>query len=866
MVSETDPSRQTGETDGGKAESGGVLIFPRGSWPGRPVPSTLTSLVGRQHELATTIALARRPDVRLLTLTGPGGVGKTRLATSLGQALDADFPDGIVFVNLASIGHDLLVTPAIAQAMGVRAGDERTLFVRLTQSIGDQRLLLILDNFEHVIGAGIVVGELLAACPNLKALVTSRMPLHILGEQEFSVPPLDVPSVSPPPTTQELMRSPAVSLFVQRATAVKPDFVLTQMNGPVIAEICARLDGLPLAIELAAARIKILTPSALLARLSNRLTILTGGAADLPERLRTMVNAVSWSYDLLSPHEQQIFRRLSVFSGGISLDAVEQIALIEHAPSPGGGLPIDILDAITSLVDKSLIDRAEGAGGEPRFRMLEVIREFGLSKLREVDAEAEIRRRFVFYYAKMAQDSDFLLIGEDQVRRLALLDDEIGNLRAALFFATGDDATLHVDALRIASGLWRYWLARGHLSEGLSWLQKALALPTAMPDVLKAEALNNQGNLCMEMGSFDDARAVYEQSRALFERIGDDDGTATEMNNIGLIALIQGRYDEARSILKQSLKLRKDRLALPATLSNLGDIALFEDDLEAAERYHLEALHIRQEFSNTRAVAMSCHSLGSVAFQRGDMDGAKRWFQDGLRHSNELGDASSRASLETGMARVAIKEGDLPLAMDLFTRALKTWQIMGARRSMTMCFDGIAIAASVVQLDVEAAQMVGAAIALRGQIHMAVPARMRADNDALIANLTSRLGPEVYVHNVREGALLSFDQSAELAMALAQRIGELGPVAPELAERKDARPVSDEHLASLGLTRREQEVLALLARGLSDKEIAEMLFISPRTAMTHVGNILTKLGVSKRTQAVNLALRGGLDTPDDTKS
>jgi predicted ATPase/DNA-binding CsgD family transcriptional regulator len=864
MVSKPETSREAGGAAGGAADAGGMLIFPRKSMPGQHIPSTLTTLVGRQHELATTVALGKRPEVRLLTLTGPGGVGKTRLASSVGLALEPFFPDGVVFVSLATVGHDLLVTPAIAQAMGVTVGDERTLFVRLTQSIGDQRLLLILDNFEHVIGAGIVIAELLSACPHLKVMTTSRMPLHILGEQEFAVPPLNVPAVSPPPSIEELGRNPAVNLFVQRATAVKPDFVLTQANGPVIAEICARLDGLPLAIELAAARIKILTPSALLARLSDRLTILTGGAADLPERLRTMVNAISWSYDLLSPAEQRIFRRLSVFSGGISLEAVERIALVGQESGGNGRsqVPIDILDAITSLVDKSLILRAEGTNGEPRFRMLEVIREFGLAKLREVDAEGEIRRRFVAYYMQIAEESDARLIGEHQIEQLALLDAEIGNLRAALFFATGNDASLHVDALRIASGLWRYWLTRGHLSEGLAWLRQALSLPTEMPPTLKAEALNNQGNLCMEMGSFDDARALYEQSRVLFERIGDNDGTANEMNNIGLIALIQGRYDEARAVLNDSLKIRQDRLALPATLSNLGDIALFEDDLEAAERYHMEALDIRREISNTRAVASSCHSLGSVAFQRGDLEAAKRWFRDGMRLATELGDATIRASIETGLGRVAIKEGDLPRAMELFIRSLKTWQVMGSRRSLTMCFDGIAIAASVVRHDEAAAQMVGAAIALRGQIHMAVPARMRADNDALIAALTARLGDEVYARNVKEGALLSQDQSVELAMSLARRIAELGPIAPPSpATRPKVTP--SRNLASLGLTRREQEVLMLLAQGLADKEIAEALFISPRTAMTHVGNILTKLGVSKRTQAVNLALRHGLGDFDE---
>jgi predicted ATPase/DNA-binding CsgD family transcriptional regulator len=861
------------ETPSSCVETGFVL--PRRRLPGELLPQPLTTIVGRDADKVAVRSLLRRRDVRLLTLTGPGGVGKTRLGVCIASEQRNGYADGVVFIDLAPIFVARLVPTTIAQGLGLTVGDERTLLTRLTQSIGNRQMLMILDNFEQVIAAAVTIGQLLEACPRLDVLVTSRMPLHVRGEQEYTVQPLAIPLANEAATAtstarislDDLARNPSVALFVQRARAARADFALTERNAPIIADISARLDGLPLAIELAAARIKMLSPAALAARLSDRLMLLTGGARDLPERLRTMRSAIAWSYDLLTPEEQALFRRLAVFSGSASLTAAEAVAGpavdLEKAPDISPTVyrgQLDVLDGITSLLDKSLLQRAEGADGEPRFRMLATIREFGIEKARELGVLTTIRLRHLAYYTTFVAEAELALVGAEQLLWLRRFDDEIDNFRAALTFALSGPSEANAQGVRLASSLWRYWLVRGQLSEGVSWLERALALPVELPSVVRAQAFNNQGNLTLELADFARAKDLYSQALALHEAAGNQEGVADELNNLGVLLSIQGKWGDARTYFERSLTIRRelgDRTSMPNTLSNLGDIALAEGDFDLAERFQREALAIRQEMGNGRGIAITNNNLGVIALQRDDLSVAHDLFEGGLRLAQDLGDAYTRAALQYGLGRIAVRQGDVAGALEWFERSLGLWRQMGARRSIAECLDGIAAAAALAGEAHAAARLLGAAAALREHLNVGIPARMHQTIEELATDLRHRLGDETWLAERAVGRAMSLDDAIEAGFATVEAVRQ------SIAEQRAASAAPPNW--DPGLTPREHEVLTLLVRGYSDKEIAEALFISPRTAMTHVSNILSKLEVTKRTAAANVAVLRGLVTSDSVE-
>jgi predicted ATPase/predicted Ser/Thr protein kinase len=679
------------------------------------LPPQRTGFVGREKEVAAARELLLGQDVRLVTVTGPGGIGKTRLGVQVASGLGDCFPGGIHFVPLSPVSDPGLIASAIVQALGIREAGGQSPLELLRENLRDTLrapMLLLLDNFEHLVQAAPTVAELLAMGPNLKILVTSRAALHVYGEHEFPVPPLAMPDSRSTPPVEVLSQYPAVALFVQRAVAAKPDFELSRENAAAVTEICARLDGLPLAIELAAARVKVLSPSSMLTRLASRLQLLTGGARDLPERQQTLRAAMDWSYDLLSPAEQKLFRRLSVFVGGCDLEGVEAVC------DTKGDLDLDLLDGMASMVDKSLAQQVEQANGESRFVMLETIREYALEKLEASGEQALTKRAHAAYCLVLAEEAateQSSPEGAEWLERFAL---EHNNFRAGLDWLTetGDAQW----GLRLGAALFRFWEMREYLAEGRDSLDKLLKLAgAAAPTKARARALFAAGVLAGEQGDYASAYALINESLDITRQLGDKQGVAVSLNALAVNARDRDELPVARSLFEESLvewRELGDQKAVARSLSNLANVVKLQGDSARARALYAECLSIFQGLGDRTGVAWSMNYQGDVARDQGDSAAARTLYEQALAIFRQLGDPWGIAGTLADLGSLAREQRNYPTAHSLYGESIKLFQELEHKRGIARLLECFACSAAA-QLQAERSlRLAGAAAALRQNI------------------------------------------------------------------------------------------------------------------------------------------------------
>ncbi|MFZ0886108.1 MAG: protein kinase [Candidatus Acidiferrales bacterium] len=676
------------------------------------IPVQRTGFVGREKEVAAAKELLLRGDVRLMTVTGPGGIGKTRLGVEVASGLAERFPGGAHFVPLSPLRDAGLMAAAIVQTMGIRETGGQTpleILKKYLQERSQAPMLLVLDNFEHVMAAAPLVAELLATGPQLKILVTSRAALHVYGEHEFPVPPLALPEAHTMPAPEALGRFPAVALFVQRAAAVKPDFELNRENATAVVEICARLDGLPLAIELAAARVKVLSPAALRARLASRLQLLTGGARDLPQRQQTLRGAIDWSYDLLSAAEQKLFRRLAVFVGGCTLEGVEAVC------DTKGDLDLDLLDGTESLVDKSLLQRVEQANGESRFVMLETIREYALEKLEASGEDRLTRRAHAAYCLVLAEEEATEQSGAERatwVERFALEHD---NFRAALgwLIETGDAEW----GLRLGTALFRFWEGREYFAEGRDSLEKLLKIPAAAaPSRARGRALFSAGVLASEQGDYAAADILMGGGLEVARKLEDKQGVAVSLNAMAVNARDRGDLEVAHALFEESLERWRelgDQKGVARALSNLASVVKSRGDYARTRSLYADCLAIFAGIGDRTGVAWSLNHQGDAAREQGDAAAAKNLYQQALAIFRELGDRWGIAGTQADLGTLAREQQDSATAKSLYRESLIAFQELEHKRGIARLLECFACAAATERQAERSLRLAGAAAALR---------------------------------------------------------------------------------------------------------------------------------------------------------
>jgi predicted ATPase/DNA-binding CsgD family transcriptional regulator len=763
------------------------------------LPVQLTTFVGREQELAQVRRLVA--GSRLLTLTGSGGVGKTRLTLQAATDLVADYPDGVWLVELASVADAALLPQTVASALGVGEASGHDLTDTLTAFLRARRLLLVLDNCEHLLDACAELADhLLRTCPRVQILATSRQRLGMAGETAWRVPSLATPDIRTVAGTDEIAASEAVRLFLDRARMTVPAFVLEDRNAVAVARICRRLDGIPLAIELAAARVSVLAPEQIAARLDDCFQLLVGGSRTAPSRQRTLRATVDWSYDLLSEPERALFRRLSVFAGGFSLEAAEAVCT-------GDGIArTDVLDLLAALIDKSLVAADSGDSSVVRYRLLETLRHYGWERLAESNNRDAVQRRHADHFLELVEFAEPQLVGTpEQGAWLDRLERDHGNFRAALQWAI--DARQSETGVRLAAALYRLWYLRGYLGEGRHWSNQVLAWAQDAPRTATARALRGAGLLAYAAGDYPEARAFTEQGLALAREIEDKRLISAALNNLGIILIDQGDYPAAHAACEEGLALARELADEPfvaVLLNNLGLLAGYRADYAAAIPLLEESLAIAQARGMQWSMAWSTGNLGNAAFHRGDFAAARERYRQSLALGQEVGDKRVIAERLEELAWVACAERQPELAVRLF----------------------------------------GAAEVLRETIGAPMPPANRAQYDRSVDLARAQVG------DVRLAAMWAHGRALPLEQAIAAALSS--DVGDQLRGTNTQLPGH--------LTQREQEVAELVARGLSNREIATTLVVSVRTAEAHITHLLNKLELRSRAQLAVWAVKHGFLT------
>jgi predicted ATPase/DNA-binding CsgD family transcriptional regulator len=826
------------------------------------LPLQLTSFIGRGREIAEIKRLLTR--TRLLTLTGSGGTGKTRLSLQVaGELLDA-FPDGVWFVELAPLADPAFVPSTLASVLSVPEQPGRPLIATLTDYLRDKHLLLILDNCEHLIEASARLADaLLHAVPLLKILTSSREALGIGGEVAWRVPSLEVPNPTDQLPIESLTQYAAVRLFVERAALALPTFALTPSNAPAVAQVCRRLDGMPLAIELAATRVKALSAEQIAARLDDRFRLLTTGSRTAVPRQQTLRAAMDWSYGLLTEPERVLLRRLSVFAGGWTLDAAEEVcaddAAAGLAPSytgqPQGGQPqglrlqqTDVLDLLTRLVEKSLVV-AEEQAGEARHRMLETIRQYAREKLLESDETNAIRDRHLSFFLRLAEDAEPHLIGAAEAIWFARLERDYANLRAAYEWSLQEPDASH--GMRLASALFMLWNVRGGM-EGVDWLVRSVSRPeAAAPSLVRANALHATAHLLRNMGETVRSIPYVEESLVICRALEYQPGVARALYQLGVNAMVQGDLKTSKSLLEQSLAIREglDSNVITFIYFNLGLIAAVGGDYDATRTYAEQAMTVARAAESSHGVAIAFVSRGILAFLQGDYDDAEAAFEQGLNAGRAIGNGGAASISSRGLAYVALQRRQVERAAAMCRESLL---IHRERRDSWFLAASLAACAALAVARGQperSARLYGSAAA-----RLAAAARLggwasrqhrfphdQAEQERHITILRSQLDEATFNAAWEAGYALTVDQAVAEAEQMAQ---------PE----RSAAPADTALANPAGLTARELDVLRLVAGGLSDILVAERLVISRRTVSTHLTAIYGKLGVNSRSAATRYAI------------